>query len=124
VTRGVDNLLADLAEAVDAAAELVNLGKERWDAECPLRLAGEAVIGRLGDVATKLPDELIKATPEIPWREVKGMRIIAAHAYHRIDYEEVWSPCAMTFPEWPRRSGAGGRHKLDHAKYVPKSWRA
>jgi uncharacterized protein with HEPN domain len=90
VTRGVDDLLADLAEAVDAAAELVDLGKERWDAERPLRLAGEAIIGRLGDVATKLPDEVIKATPGIPWREVKGMRIIAAHAYDRIDYETVW----------------------------------
>jgi hypothetical protein len=66
VTRGVDDLLADLAEAVDAAAELVSFGKERWDAERPLRLAGEAVIGRLGDVAAKLPDEVIKATPEIP----------------------------------------------------------
>ena len=90
MTRGVDDLLADLAEAADAAAELVSLGKKRWDAERPLRLAGEAVIGRLGDIAAKLPDEVIKATPEIPWREVKGMRIIAAHAYHRIDYEEVW----------------------------------
>jgi uncharacterized protein with HEPN domain len=90
VTRGVDDLLADLAEAADAAAELVSLGKRRWDTERPLRLAGEAIIGRLGDIATKLPDEVIKTTPEIPWREVKGMRIIAAHAYHRIDYEEVW----------------------------------
>ena len=90
MSRGVDDLLADLAEAADAADELVSLGKKRWDAERPLRLAGEAVIGRLGDIATKLPDEVTKATPEIPWREVKGMRIIAAHAYHRIDYEEVW----------------------------------
>jgi uncharacterized protein with HEPN domain len=90
VTRGVDDLLADLAEAADAATELVRLGKERWDAERLLRLAGEAVIGRLGDIATKLPDEVFKATPEIPWREVKGMRIIAAHAYHRIDYDELW----------------------------------
>jgi uncharacterized protein with HEPN domain len=90
VTRGVDDLLADLAEAADAAAELVSLRKNRWDAERPLRLAGEAVIGRLGDIASKLPDEVIKAMPEVPWREVKGMRIIAAHAYHRIDYEEVW----------------------------------
>ena len=88
--QGSRRLLADLAEAVDAAAELVNLGKVRWDVERPLRLAGEAVIGRLGDVATKLPDELMKATPEIPWREVTGMRIIAAHACHRVDYEEVW----------------------------------
>jgi hypothetical protein len=60
VTRGVDDLLADLAEAADAAAELVTLGKKRWDTECPLRLAGEAVIGGLGDIATKLPDEVIK----------------------------------------------------------------
>jgi uncharacterized protein with HEPN domain len=90
VSRGLDDLLADLAEAADAAAELVRLGKERWDSERPLRLAGEAVIGRVGDIATKLPDEVTEATPEIPWRKVKGMRIIAAHAYHRIDYEEVW----------------------------------
>jgi len=90
VTRAVDDLLADLAEAIDAAAELVSLGKQRWDSERPLRLAGEAVIGRLGDIATKLPDDVTKAMPEIPWREVKGMRIIAAHAYHRIDYNEVW----------------------------------
>lgn len=90
MTREVDDLLADLAEAADAAAELMTPGKRRWDAERPLRLAGEAVIGRPGDIATKLPDEVIKGTPEIPWREIKGMRIIAAHAYHRIDYEEVW----------------------------------
>jgi uncharacterized protein with HEPN domain len=90
VTRDADELLADLAEAVDSAAEIVSLGKERWNSDRLLRLAGEAVIGRLGDIATKLPDEVIKATPEIPWREVKGMRIIAAHAYHRIDYAEVW----------------------------------
>jgi uncharacterized protein with HEPN domain len=105
VTRGVDDLLADLAEAADAAAELVRLGKERWDAERLLRLAGEAVIGRLGDIATKLPDEVFKATPEIPWREVKGMRIIAAHAYHRIDYDELW----VTLRDDVPRLGPGGQ---------------
>jgi hypothetical protein len=66
VTRGADDLLADLAEAADAAAELVRLGKERWDTERLLRLAGEAVIGRLGDIATKLPDEIIKAHLRFP----------------------------------------------------------
>lgn len=74
-----------------------------------------AVIGRLGDIATKLPDEVIKAMPEIPWREVKGMRIIAAHAYHRIDYEEVWSLCVTTSREWTRRSSTGVRPKPDRA---------
>jgi len=117
VTRGVDDLLADLAEAADAAAELVRLGKKRWDTERPLRLAGEAVIGRLGDIATKLPDEVIEATPEIPWRQVKGMRIIAAHAYHRIDYEEVWVTLRDDVPRldkaiyrWRQTQGLCPRH--------------
>ncbi len=122
MTRGVDDLLADLAEAADAAAELVRLGKERWDTERTLRLAGEAVIGRLGDIATKLPDEVIKAAPEIPWREVKGMRIIAAHAYHRIEsnMKRFGSLCATTSREWTRRSSTGAGPKLDRARYVPK----
>lgn len=56
----------------------------------PAAAGGRGGFGRLGDIATKLPDGVIEATPEIPWRQVRGMRIIAAHAYHRIDYEEVW----------------------------------
>ncbi len=52
--RNVDDILENLAEAIAAAAELVGLGQERWDAERPLRLAGEAVVGRLGDIATPI----------------------------------------------------------------------
>jgi len=66
------------------------LGRSAGTSSARCASRARPVIGRLGDIATKLPDEVIKATPEIPWREVKGMRIIAAHAYHRIDYEEVW----------------------------------
>jgi uncharacterized protein with HEPN domain len=76
----------------------VQLGKKRWDNERPLRLASEAIISRLGDIASKLPDEVLEATPEIPWRQVKGMRIIAAHAYHPIDYEVVWATLRDDIP--------------------------
>ena len=76
VKRRLEELLADLTEAADAAAELVALvGKGRWDSERPLRLAGEAVVGRIGDIATKLPDFLVSATGELPWAEIKDMRI-------------------------------------------------
>jgi uncharacterized protein with HEPN domain len=112
VTREIDDLLADLAQAVESAAEIVGLGKERRDSDRLLRLAGEAVIGRLGDIATKLPDEVIKATPEIPWREVKGMRIIAAHAYHRIDYAEV---CVTLREDVPKMAEAIRRWRQEQA---------
>ena len=82
-------LFQDLEELLGVGVDVVARSalKPRDD---HIRAEAEAVIGRLGDIATKLPDEVIKGTSEIPWREVRGMRIIAAHAYHRIDYEEVW----------------------------------
>ena len=76
MTRGVDDLLADLAEAVDAAAELVSLRKQRWDTEHPLRLAGEAVIGIPGWSENRptraiLLTMTIAATP-VPLSEAKA----------------------------------------------------
>ena len=67
MTRGVEDLLADLFEAADAAAELVSLGKKRWDTERPLRLAGEAVIGRLGDMYRSGHHRAQSATGRISW---------------------------------------------------------
>lgn len=103
--RGVEALLEDLAEAVDAAAELVELGKDRWDRERPLRLAGEAVVGRIGDIATKVPAELIAATEQLPWAQIKGMRIVVDHAYHSIDYDRVWLTLKDDIPELGRAVG-------------------
>ena len=103
--RGLEALLADLDEAVDAAAELVRIGKERWDAERPLRLAGEAVVGRIGDIATKLPEDLVSGTSDLPWAEIKGMRIVVDHAYHGIDYDRVWRTLRDDVPELHRVVG-------------------
>jgi uncharacterized protein with HEPN domain len=50
-----------------------------------LRLAGEAAIGRLGDIAAKLPDEIVKATPEIPWRDAG--RGFEPHQHHVVQPE-------------------------------------
>jgi uncharacterized protein with HEPN domain len=97
--RGLSDLLADLDEAVDAAGELVGYGKFRWDLERPLRLAGEAVIGRIGDVASKLPGELIQETPEVPWDDVRGMRIVVDHVYHAVDYNIVWETLRDDVPK-------------------------
>jgi hypothetical protein len=36
----------------------LQLGKKRWDNECPLRLASEAIISRLGDIASKPTTEV------------------------------------------------------------------
>ena len=99
MSRSLSELLTDLNEAVAAAAQIVRLGKERWDTDPIVHLAGEAVVGRIGDVATKLPTQLIQETPQVPWDEVRGMRIIVDHLYHAVDYEILWETLRDDLPE-------------------------
>lgn len=35
--------------------------------------------------------ELFNTKPEIPWKQIKGMRDYIAHGYFDIDYELVWT---------------------------------
>lgn len=53
-------------DASSAADEIVNRGIDAWNSDRLLRLAGEAVINRIGDAANKLPEEVRNAIPEVP----------------------------------------------------------
>lgn len=120
MTRGIDDLLADLADAADAAAELVRLGTEHWDTDACCVWRGEAVIGRRGDIATKLPDAVIKATPEIPCGRSRASGSSPRTLIIESTMKRSGPVCATTSREWIRRSITGARPKLDRARYMPK----
>ena len=53
----------------------------------------------IGDVASKVPDQVILETSEVPWAKVRGMRIIVDHVYHAVDYNIVWETLRNDVPE-------------------------
>jgi len=65
-------------------------------------------------IATKLPEELVAGTSELPRAEIKGMRIVVDHAYHGIDYERVWRTLQDDVPELRRVVGRWVAHGLGH----------
>lgn len=83
-------LLADIEDASAAAAEIVARGKKAWDADRLLRLAGEAVIGRIADAAGRLPEDVRSKLDGVPWEDIRSIRILVDHVYHRLDYEILW----------------------------------
>ena len=92
--------LLDIVEFGSMARDLVARGRESFDADLYLRLASEAIVSRLGEAVARLPDDLVEAHPTIPFREVKDMRNLVAHEYHRIDHALVWSALERGVPEF------------------------
>ena len=94
----LDGVLADIEEAAEAARELIGRGKAAWEDDRLLRLAGEAVIGRIADAANRLPDEVKQAVPDVPWDDIRDIRILVDRIYHRVDYEALWKTLGEDVP--------------------------
>lgn len=89
--------LLDFLDFAEQAAELVSRGRAAYDQDAQLRLAGEAIVHRLGEAVARLPDSLLKAHPVIPFRAAKRMRfLIASHG--RADPEIIWATLSNNLP--------------------------
>ncbi len=53
----------------------------------------------IGEAVKNLPDDLKKDYPEVPWRDMAGMRDIVVHQYFGVDLEFVWQAATKDFPE-------------------------
>ncbi len=53
---------------------------------------------QIGELAGKLSVEMQSQTPDIPWREIRGMRNICAHNYGMIDLYSTWATIEKDIP--------------------------
>jgi uncharacterized protein with HEPN domain len=52
----------------------------------------------IGELVKHLPQEYKAAHTEIPWKSISGMRDIAAHGYHTMNYKIVWDVVTNYLP--------------------------
>ncbi|MFO0582447.1 MAG: DUF86 domain-containing protein [Anaeromyxobacter sp.] len=45
----------------------------------------------VGEAAKGIPDDVAAGAPEIPWRNVRGMRDVLAHGYFSASSEIIWA---------------------------------
>jgi uncharacterized protein with HEPN domain len=90
--------LLDLRSFIALGVGLTAQGRTAFDENIYLRLSAEAIVHRVGEAVTRLPDALIEAYPEIEFSLAKAMRNRVAHRYQSVDYAILWEALAVDLP--------------------------
>ncbi|HST63072.1 MAG TPA: HepT-like ribonuclease domain-containing protein, partial [Longimicrobium sp.] len=61
-------------------------------------LSVERLLEIMGEATKQLSPELRQRHPEIPWRQMAGMRDLLIHAYRNINPDEVWKAVSVSVP--------------------------
>jgi uncharacterized protein with HEPN domain len=90
-------MLEDAQDAVRFADEVGAV-----DAFGSNRLYRKAVVMsilNIGELAKHLPEEFRSENKDIPWKQIIGMRDIAAHGYSEMDDDIIWDVVKHSIPE-------------------------
>lgn len=98
--------LADYLEhmrqaATDACSFVDGLSKEEFFSDKRTQQAVIMSIVIIGEAATKIMDqysEFANSHPEVPWRNMRGMRNRIAHGYFDINLDVVWDTVHLALP--------------------------
>ena len=99
MNRDDQTRLDDIFEFATRLELYVAKGHEEFLEEDGSGLAIERLIELVGEASSHFSEEFKSAFPSIAWKEIAGMRVLLAHAYHRVDSEVVWTAATVSVPE-------------------------
>lgn len=83
--------LRDILDAIEHIRRYSGRGRADFDADELIQSWFVRHIQVIGEAARGLPEEIRALAPEVPWREIIGMRHVLVHDYFGIDAEAVWN---------------------------------
>ena len=89
--KEVKIFLQDIKESIDRIEEYTqDMSEEDFMRSIQTQ---DAVIRRLeiiGEAVKNIPEDFRSRYPDVPWKQIAGMRDVLIHGYSRVNLERVW----------------------------------
>lgn len=82
--------LEDMQKYADYVAEFTALGKAEFDSNLMNQFAVARAYEVIGEIAKRLPNELLMTQSQAEWKQIIGMRDYISHNYYKVDTELLW----------------------------------
>ncbi len=56
-----------------------------------LKLAVQRALEIISEAVRHIPDSLLAAAPDVPWKQIKGVGNVLRHEYHKVADDVVWA---------------------------------
>ena len=87
---------------LDHAREAVEMVAGKTQADLAqhrmLELALIRLVEIIGEAATRVGSEMKSSNPQVPWREIIGMRNRLTHGYDTVDLKVLWDTISEDLP--------------------------
>jgi len=92
--------LRHMLDAAHAAVQFVEeRTRENLESDLMFAFALVRAIEIVGEAASRVSKEEQEKYPQIPWKNITGMRNKIIHDYFDIDYDIVWETVQLRIPE-------------------------
>ncbi len=97
--RDAESILdvAEAAQQIQAAVQSVTINEFKANREKQAAVLYFCIV--IGEATKRVSLELRSQYPNVPWRDMAGLRDILAHQYDRVDLETVWDITQTNIPD-------------------------
>lgn len=95
---GEAGYLRHILEAIEKIERYTSVGRERFVRETHWQDATIRQLEIVGEAVKRLSPETRARQPEVPWKDITGMRDFLIHDYFGVDLETVWETSQRDVP--------------------------
>jgi uncharacterized protein with HEPN domain len=99
VKRDLRLYVEDIWESILAIEEYTgNVSKSEFESDRKLQDAVARRLETIGEAAKNLPDDFRLRYPDVPWKQIAGLRDVLIHEYFNVREVRVWYVVANDLP--------------------------